>query len=480
MAAIERYIPAVLFSLAILTGSLNAAQAKAPTREETLNFEDVGTIHIYRESPHPPNVVLFVSGDGGWNAGVANMARALASLESLVVGVDINHFFKSLVDDGEKCSYYAWSLEDVSHFAQQKLGYPRYVFPILVGYSSGATLVYAALVQSHTGTFRGAISLGFCPDLLVPKTPCRGNGLQWGADPKARKNKWENFVFRPASELVDPWIVLQGDVDAVCDSRATAAFVKQSGSSRLISLPKVGHGFSVESHWMPQLKAEFLSLVSKIAALDVSPKAPEVKDLPLVEVPSPNPSSDALAVIISGDGGWASIDRDLGQMLSNSGISVVGVNSLQYFWTRRTPDTSSADLNRILRHYLTAWNKRRAILVGYSMGADVLTFMAARLPPDSLSKVSLIALLGLSPSVDFEFHFTEWFSPVARKTDLRVAPEVERLRGKQMLCFFGAEEEDSLCKVLPPGLVRQVVMKDGHHFGGDYKTVAEIILKEAK
>jgi len=106
--------------------------------------------------------------------------------------------------------------------------------------------------------------------------------------------------------------------------------------------------------------------------------------------------------------------------------------------------------------------------------------MASRLPQDLLSRVALIALLGLSPSVDFEFHFTEWFSEVARKTDLRVAPEVEKLRGRQMLCFYGTEEEDSLCQKLPAGLVRLVPMKDGHHFGGDYKTVAEIILKEAK
>jgi type IV secretory pathway VirJ component len=480
MPRVSRFALVVLSILVMLPGILRAAQAKKPAPEETLTFEDFGVVHVYRESPHPPNVVLFISGDGGWTAGVANMARNLASLDSLVVGFDITHFLRAIVEDGEKCSYFAWSLEDLSHFTQQKLGYPRYVFPILVGYSSGATLAYAALVQSHTGTFRGAISLGFCPDLLLGKSPCRGDGLQWTVEQGKQKTRWEKYVFRPAPKLVDPWIVLHGDIDQVCDPKSAAAFVKESGSARIVRLPKVGHGFSVEPHWMPQLKAEFSSLVHALAERSEAPKAPEVEDLPLVEVPAANSSSDALAVIISGDGGWASIDRDLGKMLADSGVSVVGVNSLQYFWTRRTPETAAADLDRVLRHYLAAWNKRRVVLAGYSMGADVLSFMTARLPQDLLSKVALIALLGPSTSIDFEFHFTDWFSEVRRGTDLRVAPEIEKLRGKQILCFFGTEEEDNLCKLLPAGLVRLEAMKDGHHYGGDYRTIAEIILKELR
>jgi type IV secretory pathway VirJ component len=70
--------------------------------------------------------------------------------------------------------------------------------------------------------------------------------------------------------------------------------------------------------------------------------------------------------------------------------------------------------------------------------------------------------------------------PVARKTDLRVAPEIEKLKGKKIFCVYGVEEEDTLCGMLPSGLVRPAVMKDGHHYGGDYKTIADLILKEAK
>ena len=108
----KRFVLAGALLVTVMPRFLGAGQAKSPARDETLNFEDFGTLHIYRESPHPPNGVLFISGDGGWNAGVANMAPALASLDFLVVGVDITRFLKSLVDDGEKCSYYAWLTDD--------------------------------------------------------------------------------------------------------------------------------------------------------------------------------------------------------------------------------------------------------------------------------------------------------------------------------------------------------------------------------
>jgi type IV secretory pathway VirJ component len=48
----------------------------------------------------------------------------------------------------------------------------------LVGYSSGATLVYATLAEAPDGLFKGALSLGFCPDLDLKKTVCKGSGIE--------------------------------------------------------------------------------------------------------------------------------------------------------------------------------------------------------------------------------------------------------------------------------------------------------------
>jgi type IV secretory pathway VirJ component len=69
------------------------------------------------------------------------MARKLAALDALVVGINIIHYLKQLESSTEKCSYPAADFEALSQFVQKQLNYPSYVTPILVGYSSGATLV---------------------------------------------------------------------------------------------------------------------------------------------------------------------------------------------------------------------------------------------------------------------------------------------------------------------------------------------------
>src|SRR5881628_1208854 len=113
-----------------------------------------------------------------------------------------------------------------------------------------------------------------------------------------------------------------------------------------------------------------------------TPPLPKVDNLPLIKVPAKAPGRDELAVLLTGDGGWAQTDKGLSEALTKGGIPVVGWNSLRYFLKRRDPDRSAKDLERILRHYLPLWHKERVILIGYSFGADVMPFLASRLPPD--------------------------------------------------------------------------------------------------
>jgi type IV secretory pathway VirJ component len=161
-------------------------------KEEALTFGPFGKVALYYETPLPSHVVLFVSGDGGWNQGVVDMARELASLDALVVGIDIKYFIKQLESPGEKCLYPAADFEALSKFVQMKLNYPRYRTPILIGYSSGATLIYAALVQAPSNTFLGGISMGFCPDLMIHKPMCQGSGLESTSGLKGK-----GYVFFP-------------------------------------------------------------------------------------------------------------------------------------------------------------------------------------------------------------------------------------------------------------------------------------------
>ena len=437
---------------------------------DILNVPTFGQVTIYHPD-HPSEVVLFISGDGGWNKGVVSMAERLRDLGALVVGIDIRSFNASM-RASKSCAYPPGDLEQLSRAVQLRYKLPAYMPPILAGYSSGATLVYVALAAAPPETFAGGLGLGFCPDVDQATPLCQMRGLK-----TTRKSKGPGFDLAPYAELKVPWKVLQGEVDQVCSPAATGAFVKATGSAQLISLPNVGHGFGVTPNWEPQLVEAFRGLSAAAAAKHEEPHVSiaEVSDLPLVEMPATGgPTRDEMAVIFSGDGGWADLDRNVSAGLAAAGVPVVGFNSLRYFWTPRTPDTAATDLARVITHYSAAWHRPRVILVGYSFGADALPFLVNRLEAPLRSQVTNVALLGLSTTAQFEFHLAEWFGQDSGP-EYSTVPEVNRLT-VPITCVRGAEEDESACGLIRNPRARVVTVGEGHHFGGEYDELAHVIL----
>jgi type IV secretory pathway VirJ component len=457
-------------ALALILASAPLAYATPlAVSEDSLRLAPFGTVNLYSTSATPSRVVLFISGDGGWNRGVVDMARRLAGLDALVAGVDITHYLRAVGQSGEACAYPAGDLEELSRAVQLHARLRDYVRPILAGYSSGATLVYVALVEAPATTFQGGLSLGFCPDLEVSKPFCRGSGL--AERPLAHGR---GFRFAPAESLTVPWIALQGTIDQVCDADSTVAYMRQVRGGEVVLLPKVGHGYAVPANWMPQFEKAFQQIAAAAPAEPESTIA-NLPDLPLIEVPATGGSRDLLGLHITGDGGWGVTDKGLARALAAQGIPVVGLNALRYFWKERNPDETAADVARILRHYLAAWHRNRVLLIGYSYGADVLPFVVARLPEDLRARVALVVLLGPSTAADFRFHVGNW---VGRSSSdaLPVRPEIEKLKGTPILCFAGAKDSGAICDELPPGLVTPVTLSGGHRIGSNFSAVAREIL----
>lgn len=470
-----------LFALLMVILPASAVAARPAMEEQQVTFGRFGSVTLYHELPRSDKVAIFLSGDGGWNKGVVDMARILARQGVLVVGVDIRHFEHRLNAAKERCNYPAADLEALSQFVQRYLKLPFYRRPALIGYSSGATMAYAALVEAPPGTFQGGIGLGFCPDLDLRRPLCRGSGLTWRVRPKRgklkaiKRHEGVTYVFNASATLEEPWIVLQGTIDKVCNPQRTIDYMRRVANGKTVVLPRVGHGYSVQRHWVPQFRAAVKELFGASPPPGVR-LTESVAGLPLVEVGGPG-AGDTLAVLLSGDGGWASLDRQVGIALAARGLPVIGLDSLRYFWTKRTPDGAALDLARLLRHYLDLWHKRRVVVIGYSFGADVLPFMIHRLPDDLQRRLLLAALISPSPKVSFEFHVTDWLPGSGGRYE--VAPEVEKLGALHTLCFYGAEEDDSICPRLPKGSVSVVRAEGGHHLGGNYAEIAERILRAA-
>lgn len=203
-----------------------------------------------------------------------------------------------------------------------------------------------------------------------------------------------------------------------------------------------------------------------------------VDDLPLVETPAtqaPAAQSPRLMLFLSGDGGWASLDKTVAARVAQSGMSVIGLNSRKYFWTARTPDGTTRDVERVLRHYLQIWHKTEIALAGYSFGADVMPVIVNRLPPDLKARITNISLIALGRDATWEVHALDWVPGMAAVGD-PIDAELKNLPGVPLQCLYGAGE-DSLCTSLVAGRAVVGTIGKGHHFGGDYDEVANRVVE---
>ena len=459
-----RWHPLIICLAASLLSAPLAAQEKISHGQ----FKDVT---LYRPAGTVQQFVLFLSGDAGWDAETADIARKLTERGALVAGIDTPQLFEALSKDDGDCVFPDGDLENLSHYLQGYARLPTYHTPLLVGYSSGATLAYAMVAQAPAGTFMGAMSLGFCVDLELDKPLCRGEGVHF-----AHRKDGKGLDLLPSRELAVEWIALHGTRDPVCPVGPARNFAAQVAHSQFIELPRLAHDYPTRGEWLPRFLTAYDDLVSR-SATALPPPPATLADLPLVELRAQK-AGPTFAVVLSGDGGWAGLDKNVAAALVAKGVDVVGLDSLRYFWSKRTPQGLAIDLDRVVRYYAAQWHKSGVILVGYSQGADVLPFALNRLPPASRRLVTHTVLLALSQSASFEFHVGNWLGGEDDDA-LPIRPEAEKLDGRKTLCIYGAEEEDSLCPLLTPASVQARAMPGGHHFDGAYDELAEMILAHA-
>ncbi len=179
----------------------------------------------------------------------------------MVIGVDIRQYFANLRKAAARpdapCQMIAADFESLSHQVQKEIGLSTYLVPVLVGYSSGATVVYATLVQSPPGTFAGALSLGFCAEqdfagaTCAPAQACTTHPTRsmssCSSRPWPSSNRGSHFRGRKTRSAT---------------AHAADDLSPQVASGQIVRLPLVGHGFSVERNWMPQFRQAYARLTA--------------------------------------------------------------------------------------------------------------------------------------------------------------------------------------------------------------------------
>jgi type IV secretory pathway VirJ component len=452
--------------VALLAGFLVLAPLAAVTAASA--DSRLGPVRRYDAQGTSKDVLLLVSDVDGWDSRAEDVANAAAASGRTVLGVDLKTFQAGMDRTDDTCSFPVNDLEAVSQQVQKDLPFSQYRPPALAGIGAGAALAYAAITESQPGIFSAGIGLDFCPVYLAPRPFCPDAPTTTSAEGAGR------YMFGPAEKVQTPWAAVAKPgcpadlMDSVMDRTPKAV--------RLDARPAQWGGAVTEA--LDKFGGE--ELASGIA------------DIPVVEIPaesgaengphngkdSYSAGGDTLAIFWSGDGGWRDIDRQIGQELARSGVPVVGVDSLRYFWREQRPDAIAHDLDRMISHYTAKWGRSKVLLIGYSFGADILPFTINQLPERSRSHIRLVSLLGLAKKADFEVGISGWLGVESGDAEDTLA-EIAKLPPIPLQCVYGAEEDDTGCTAPELDRAMKLRMDGGHHFDGNYKQVASAILDAA-
>lgn len=416
----------------------------------------VAVAELVRPQGPPRAVVFLVSGERGWRMPDANAARALAADGAIVVGVDLAKTFARAIADDDDCAYFVSDIEKLSQVIQRSAGGESYVSPIVAGEGVAGSMALALAAQSPLATIGRFVAVDPGAELPLAKELCSGAPHRRSADGKG----WI-YGMQPGQLPAPVRVVETGAADP-------------AGRVHVDEL--IAHGFAIER--LASTKAPGKALASAldeiVARSATSEGGDALADLPLAVLPVA-PRHDTMAIVLSGDGGWRDIDRELGEALAKDGVPTVGLDSLRYFWKARSPDTVASDLARIVDHYTKAWNVGHVALIGYSFGADVLPAAYDLLPAPDRERVSVVSLLALSRWALFQFDVGGWLG-LDSDTSHPTLPDVAKIPSGILQCIYGSDDDDSVCEELKKPGAEIIEMEGGHHFGDDYAALAHHIL----
>lgn len=444
--------------------------------EEKISLQNNQQISVFH-LPNPEKGLLIFISDNKQHRN--DYARQFAQLSYTVALID-SHFLLTNAA-GADCVDLATYLGGLRKELQTRFDLDQDNLPILVGEEDSGLLVYASLAQAEPNNFHAGISLNLKTELLASTKPlCQQNNLTLA-----------NSSLVPAKHLPASWYIFQEK--ALAHSGKTSRFTNQVNNARLTIAddphqPPVAEAIQVLQWLDPRLTDQISSDQSD-------------SDLPLIEVTREqadqagtdsastssapaaslgDPLRDTMAVLLTGDGGWAEIDKNIARLLADKGVPTVALDSLSYFWKTRTPVDTANDIEKVITQYREKWQKQRVILIGYSFGADVLPFIANKLTEETQQHIVLVALLGMGKTAAFEFRLSSWMDADKSANRLPLLPEVNAMRWTRSVCIYGEEDPETQCASTGQFGVKPIRMPGDHHFDEKYGELVQHIIDNAK
>ena len=409
-----------------------------------------GEVEVVPPSREPSGFVILFSDKGGLKPNDRMRLEAIAKAGAIAVGVDTDAYVADLDKADPGCLRLYSDAETLSRELQREHPAAQYRVPIVAGEGLGGALAGAIVAQSPLQTVGGAVSVDPAPGPLPIRGLCP-RPLE--ADDR------EGPGTSDVPNLKNPWLVT---LTPAAPAATRAHFAEVA--------PKISR-LELRALATPPDDGAFAALLKPFFAPD---QIKTVDGLPLVDMPA-IPHTRRMAVFISGDGGWRDVDKRVSEKLQQLGVSVVGWDSLRYFWRRKTPDEVAADLSAVLSAYTKKWDCDEVALIGFSFGADVMPFLYDRLDEGWRKRVALISLLSPGTAADWEIQVSGWFGGGPSSAATPIAPALGPIPGASVQCFYGKLDKGNSCDLFRDKGAEIIEKSGNHHMDGDYDLIARQI-----
>jgi len=196
-------------------------------------------------------------------------------------------------------------------------------------------------------------------------------------------------------------------------------------------------------------------------------------NLPLIESRSKG-ERDYYMIFLTGNGGWRDLAQSVTHYLNSKNVSILAINTKKYLWREKEPAQIACDLEKLIDKYNIKWGKTKVVLMGYSMGAEVLPFAVNCMEDKYLHELNDIILIGPWQKATFKINLLDYFYEVNKGLD--IYSELLKMKTKEVYVICD-DNEISICHKDLESLIDHDMLVGGHHFGGDYNALSELICK---
>jgi type IV secretory pathway VirJ component len=220
----------------------------------------------------------------------------------------------------------------------------------------------------------------------------------------------------------------------------------------------------------------FKLLLASVICSNASLSAQEVqptKNVPLRESVSQG-NNNYYVILLTGNGGWKDLVESVTSYLNSKNVSVLSINTKEYLLSEKGPAQIACDLQSLIDRYNTKWGQQKFVLIGYSMGAEVLPFAVNCMEERYISDINDLILIGPWQKATFKVKLADYLYEVNKGADIYEELLRMKLKKAYVICD---DNEFSICHKDLEGVIDHDLMGGGHHFGGDYNALSSLIGK---